>query len=61
MKVWAIEREEGGWMGALIIVADSEEEALEIFKKYVEDCYEPGEIKELDISKKGVIYNDDPR
>jgi len=44
------------WSGALIIVAESEQEAIDIFREY-EHGNEPVEIEKLEI-KKGILYED---
>ena len=63
MKIWAAKREcDGviGWPGALIIAAETKEKAKEIFLNE-NDSFRLHEIEELDISKEGVIWDDDAR
>ena len=60
MKIYECKRDEAEWEGALIICADSKDEAIEIFKEYEEFGYRPHSVKEIEI-KKGVMYDDDAR
>ena len=65
LKLFVCERGEQGWEGALLIFAESKEEATKIFKEYEnipKECwedkeYQPFKVSELEV-KKGVIYDD---
>lgn len=48
------------WMGGLIIDAESELKAIELFKEYEKDPKEPYSTKQLQL-KTGVLYDDDMR
>jgi hypothetical protein len=68
LKIWECRRwtEEDGsdWMGALLVCAETEKEAIKIFKKFDNESMEEGngplEIREIPF-KKGVLYNDSCR
>jgi len=49
----------GKWMGALLINADSPEEAIKIFKEA--EGNEPKSVKVIDLSIKGIRYDDEFR
>ncbi len=57
MKMYECRRDEADWEGALIICADSKDEAVKFFKEYEEIDYMPHAVNELTM-KKGVIYED---
>lgn len=57
MKIYECKRDERDWEGALIICADSADEAAKTFRDYEESDYAPYAVNELTL-KRGVIYDD---
>jgi hypothetical protein len=63
MKIFAVYRNPAcDWHGALVIAADTKEEAIEIFKK--EEYWDDGDgipvVDELPFER-GILYNDELR
>jgi len=56
LKLFVCTREEGGWKGALLILEESKDKAIDIFKRH-EGCIQY-KIREINLEEKGIIYDD---
>lgn len=62
-KIYICRRDEEYWMGALVILASSRKQAIELYKKIERDDEEPYEIIEEKIASPlpRVVWDDSPR
>lgn len=67
LRLFICKRGKWDWEGALIVLAENEEEALRFYveheTEHLEDekYLQPTKIIEVPLDRKGIIYNDYPR